>query len=258
MRRLCIVSGAGLSADSGIPTFRTNDAGKAMWDEYDINEVCDIHAFNGNFYWKTHEFYNKRRADLAKVEPNIAHLRIAEWYKRYPDVVLNVTTNVDDLLERAGIPQLGILHVHGYLPEVIIQREEGGVRSARFVKNVGYEAINPDDYFWAKPNVVFFGEAAPEYAMMHYVFDSLTANDMVIVVGASNQVINFNWELFPAAARGTKMMVVNPNINYLEQTLYEERGVTVWRAGAAEVFGNKHFIGQVEAFMEGKPYVADK
>lgn len=252
MRRLIFVTGAGLSADSGIPTFRTNDAGKAMWDEYDINEVCDIHAFNGNFYWKTHEFYNKRRQDLASVEPNIAHFRIAEWFTRYPDVVLNVTTNVDDLLERAGIPQAEVLHVHGYLPE-IKYRKKGD--DSTYVKNVGYNSIDPDQYHWAKPNVVFFGEAAPEYAMMHYVFDSLTANDMVIVVGASNQVINFNWELFPAAARGTKMMVVNPNINYLEQSLYEERGVTVWRAGAAEVFGNKHFIGQVEAFMEGKVYV---
>lgn len=261
MRRLIFVTGAGLSVDSGVPAFRTDtDSGAALWGgvseesvKYPLEEVCDIHAFNGNFYWKTHEFYNKRRQELASVEPNIAHLRIAEWFKRYPDAVLNVTTNVDDLLERAGIPQEEILHVHGYLPEIRVRELP---ESTEYILNVGYKEVDPDMFYWAKPNVVFFGEAAPEYAMMHYVFDSLTANDMVIVVGASNQVINFNWELFPAAARGTKMIVVNPGVRYDEQLMYEERGVTVYRDKAAEVFGNKHFIGQVEAFMEGKPYVA--
>lgn len=254
MRRLIIVSGAGLSADSGVPTFRTDGkAGKALWSEHPLEEVCDIHAFNGQFYRKTHEFYNKRRVELGKVEPNIAHLRIAEWFDKFPDAVLNVTTNVDDLLERAGIPHSEILHVHGYLPEIKYRHAHDNLVH---IKDIGYSTIDPDQFHWAKPNVVFFGEHAPEYPMMHYIFDSLTANDMVIVVGASNQVINFNWELFPALNTGVKMMVVNPHINYLEQTLYEERGVTVWRAGAAEVFGNKHFIGQVEAFMEGKPYVA--
>ena len=252
MRRLSIVSGAGLSVDSGIRAFRTDTAnGKAMWDEYDLEEVCDIHAFRGQFYWKTHEFYNKRRQELRTVEPNIAHLRIGEWFQRYPEAVLNITTNVDDLLERAGVPKSEVLHVHGYLPEVRIKELPD---RKEYILDVGYTAIDPDEFYWAKPNVVFFGEAAPEYALMHATFDSLTANDMVIVVGCSNQVINFNWELFPALARGTKMMVVNPTINYLEQSLYEERGVTVWRAGAAEVFGNKHFIGQVEAFMEGTVY----
>ena len=250
MRRLIFVTGAGLSADSGIPTFRTDtDSGKAMWDEYDINEVCDIHAFNGAFYWKTHEFYNKRRCDLATVEPNIAHLRIAEWYKRYPEAVLNVTTNVDDLLERAGIPRTEILHVHGYLPEVRARELKS---SEEYILNVGHSRIDPDSFFWAKPNVVFFGEHAPMYQEMYATFDSLTSNDMVVVVGASNQVINFNWELFPALNMGTKMVVVNPGINYLEQELYEQRGVTVYRAGAAEVFGNKHFIDMIETFMEGR------
>lgn len=257
MRRLVIVSGAGLSVDSGIRAFRTDTAsGKSMWDEYDIAEVCDIHAFNGNFYWKTHEFYNKRREDLASVEPNIAHLRIAEWFHRYHDAVLNITTNVDDLLERAGIPHDEILHVHGYLPEIKykLSKEDKNPK----IMDIGHSKCNPDLFYWAKPNVVFFGEHAPEYPLMHSVFDSLTSNDMVIVVGASNQVINFNWELFPAQARGTKMVVVNPGINYLEQELYEERGVLVYRARAAEVFGNKHFINMVENFMEDKINVAQK
>ena len=274
MRRLIIVSGAGISVDSGVQAFRTDTAsGKPLWEEYDLEEVCNLQAFqNGfrcytgesgvwgtdedgkDFYTKTHEFYNMRRQEMQNVEPNIAHLRIAEWFQRYgAGAVKNFTTNVDDLLERAGIPREEILHVHGYLKEVIYRRGREQV-----IEDVGYTAIAPEDYEWVKPNVVFFGETAPWYMGQINLFDTLTSNDMVIVVGCSNQVINFNWEVFPAVSRGTKMMVVNPQVRYDEQLEYEKRGVTVWRAGAAEVFGNKHFIGQVEAFMEGKIYVPEK
>ena len=90
------------------------------------------------------------------------------------------------------------------------------------------------------------------------LFDNLTTQDLVIVVGASNQVIDFNWELFPAHSRGTKVWVVNNGINYLEQSLYEERGIPVWYDTAANVFSNKHFIGQVEAWLEEKIYVPSR
>ncbi|EBS3195774.1 hypothetical protein DSR26_24010 [Salmonella enterica subsp. enterica serovar Virchow] len=279
MRRLIIVSGAGLSVDSGVRAFRTDtSSGKSLWNEYDLEEVCSLPNFEAGFrrfcseddpnyfsarfpgidedgndlYLKTHEFYNMRRQELQTVEPNIAHLRIAEWFQRYgADSVKNFTTNVDDLLERAGIPRDEIIHAHGYLKEVIYRRGRNQI-----IEDVGYTAIVPEDYEWVKPNVVFFGETAPWYMGQINLFDTLTSNDMVIVVGCSNQVINFNWELFPAVCRGTKMMVVNPQVRYDEQLEYEKRGVTVWRAEAAEVFGNKHFIGQVEAFMEGTIYVA--
>lgn len=249
MRRLIVISGAGLSVESGVRAFRTDtNSGKAMWDEYDLEEVCNIHAFRGNFYHKTHAFYNKRRVELGTVEPNLAHLRIAEWYKRFPGQVLNLTTNVDDLLERAGVLEPSIIHVHGYLPEIVIETEAG---SPKQVINVGYTEINPDDYGWCKPNVVFFGEMAPKYTEMYNILDTLTANDMVIVVGCSNTVINFNWELFPAVRRGTKMLVVNPATPYHEMEIYQDNGVLVYRAGAVETFGNINFINMVEKFLEG-------
>lgn len=253
MRRLIVISGAGLSVESGVRAFRTDtDSGKAMWDEYDLEEVCNIHAFRGNFYHKTHDFYNKRRVELGTVEPNPAHCKIAEWYKRFPGQVLNITTNVDDLLERAGVLEPSILHVHGYLPEVVVETEVG---SAKEIINVGYNAINPDDYGWCKPNVVFFGEMAPKYADMYSILNGLTVQDMVVVVGCSNQVINFNWELFPAVARGTKMVVVNPEVNYLEQEGYESRGVLVYRAGAVEVFTDADFISLVEKHLNGEMFL---
>lgn len=259
-RRVYFISGAGLSADSGIQTFRTEtDSGKALWDEYDLTEVCDIFNFrNGyqqeqgipdamggldvegyNLYRKTHDFYNKRRVELEKVDPNPAHLQIGEWFEKYgAERIINITTNVDDLLERAGIDREEILHVHGFLPEVVVDN--------KIIKDVGYAAIDVDDYKYVKPNVVFFGENAPLYTDMYHKLDQLTSQDMVIVVGCSNQVINFNWELFPALNIGVKMVVVNPGLNFVEQTLYEERGVLVYREKAGTVFSDEGFIKMVE------------
>ena len=269
-RRLIVISGAGLSADSGVRTFRTDtDSGKALWDEYDLAEVCDIGAFQAGYrrrtspdvpvvggidehgvdlYQKTNDFYNKRRMELATVDPNPAHLQIAKWFAMAPERVYNVTTNVDDLLERAGVARESVLHVHGYLPEIRYRLEPG---SHEELVDVGYAYVDIDAFHWTKPNVVFFGESAPLYTDMYALFDTLTSQDMVIVVGCSNQVINFNWELFPALNMGTKMVVVNPGINYLETQMYEERGVFVYRAGAAEAFSNEHFIKMVEDHLNG-------
>lgn len=249
MRRLVVISGAGFSAESGIRTFRTDEtSGKALWDEYDLEKVCNIHAFRGKFYGMTHEFYNKRRQELQTVEPNLAHLRVAEWYERYPGQVKNLTTNVDDLLERAGIPHDEVLHLHGYLKELVVKTEAG---SPKEVIDIGYNAIDPNDYGWCKPNVVFFGEMAPLYQQMYDLLDNLTVQDMVIVVGCSNTVINFNWELFPSVGRGVKMLVVNPKVSYTEQETYGHNGVVVFRAGAVETFSNPHFINIVEKHLEG-------
>ncbi|WAX14759.1 hypothetical protein ECO340P2_00227 [Escherichia phage ECO340P2] len=264
-RRVIFVSGAGLSADSGIRTFRTDtDSGRALWEEYDLEEVCNIGAFQAGYrvrtspdlpvvggvdengidlYAKTHEFYNKRRVELKNVQPNAAHLQIAKWFKEYPNQVVNLTTNVDDLLERAGVDRDSVVHVHGYLPEVVCRMHPGDYKT---LVDIGYNSINIDDYNWVKPNVVFFGEAAPLYTDMYHIFDTLTSQDMVIVVGCSNQVINFNWELFPALNIGTKMVVVNPGVNYEETLLYEDRGVFVYREKAVTAFSNEGFIKMVE------------
>lgn len=282
MRRLIFITGAGLSVDSGIRAFRTDTAsGKSMWDEFDIDEVCCLPNFDAGFrrycgqiepeyyspnfpgvdedgndlYRKTHDFYNMRRQELATVEPNIAHLRIAEWHSRYSGQVLNLTTNVDDLLERAGIPRDDVEHLHGFLREIVTV---GAKRSHRIITDIGYTAVDVEKFEWVKPNVTFFHEVAPWYQGQINTLDTLTANDMVVVVGCSGAVINFNWELFPHVSRGTKMIVVNPQINYFEQEQYEKRGVTTYRAGAADVFSSKEFIKQVEAFMEGKIYVPEK
>ncbi|ATS94064.1 tail assembly protein [Pectobacterium phage DU_PP_V] len=263
-RRVIFISGAGISVESGIRAFRVDtDSGQAMWDEYSLDEVCEIQAFERGYwnyqgesdpagydkdgvdlYTKTHQFYDKRRQELETVEPNLAHMRIAEWAFHYPGQVLNITTNVDDLFERAGIDRSDIVHVHGYLPEVKTDR-------SGTLLDVGYSPSNFEQYDYCKPNVVFFGEVSGYYKDMYNILDTLTAQDMVVVVGCSNQVINFNWEIFPAMNWGVKMAVVNPRINYLEEQEYAQRGVVVYRAGAVETFSNINFISMIERHLNG-------
>lgn len=256
MRRLIVISGAGFSAESGVRTFRTDEnTGKALWDEYDLEEVCNIHAFRSNFYHKTHAFYNKRRVELATVHPNLAHLRVAEWFNRYPGQVVNLTTNVDDLLERAGVPKEDTLYIHGYLKEI---RYKIGQDDKELLADIGYTRIDPDDYFWCKPNVIFFGENAPAYGKLFDIIESLTSQDLVIVVGCSNVVINFHHLLFPAICRGTKCVVVNPRIPYHEEILYKDSGVIPFSVGAVEAFSNQDLIKMVEDHLEGKTCLQTK
>ena len=242
MSKVLIISGAGTGVDSGIKTFRTDTtSGKALWDDFDINDVCDYPHFkagydrysgkingkfgvnkNGdNYYTLTHQFYNMRRKELASVNPNIFHRVVSELYHKYgSDKVVNITTNVDDLLERAGMARNDVLHVHGYLPEIRYSREDNVI-----IKDIGYSEINNE-------------------------FDKLKSGDLVIVVGCSNQVINFNWELFPVLNIGVRMCVVNPDINCIEQREYEERGVIVYRDTSSNVFGDNHFINFVQNVLE--------
>ena len=112
MKKVLILSGAGLSAESGLRTFRDSDG---LWEEYDIEEVCSARGFRANRQ-KVLDFYDKRRAQLAECEPNEAHRMIARIKAKYPEQIAVLTQNVDDLLERAGCAD--VVHLHGFLPEI--------------------------------------------------------------------------------------------------------------------------------------------
>lgn len=286
MRRLIVISGAGLSAESGVRTFRTDTAsGKSLWDEYDLEEVCDISAFQAGYrrrtcpdqpivggidedgmdlYQKTNEFYNKRRVELGTVKPNSAHLKIGEWYNKYPGQVINVTTNVDDLLERAGIPKEDILHVHGFLTEINYRMHPGDYPST---VDVGYHEIDIEDYNYVKPNVVFFGENAPLYNDIDDLFDTMTSQDLFIIVGCSNLVVDFRSLLMtPVMYNKAKICEVNlydpvvcqsakyPSTVYSrsDMQLLDKYEVPHWDKGAVEAFRNQDFIKMVEDHLEGK------
>lgn len=180
MKKVVVLSGAGISAESGISTFRDNGG---LWEQYDVMEVASAPG------WKKNpglvlDFYNMRRAQLASVEPNRAHLDIAALEKDY-DVVV-ITQNVDNLHEKAGSSR--VIHLHGELTKVRPEdsyTEEDGYDESK-VKDVGFSAVNLGDVDWRgvqyRPHIVFFGEAVPKLAD---ALRELVEADYMIIVGTS-------------------------------------------------------------------------
>lgn len=190
--RLIIFTGAGLSAESGLATFR--DKG-GLWDQYDIDEVCNLNTFrltkNDPFQRdKIFGFYNLLKEEIIKSEPNLAHQQIALWQEEFGlDRVKLITTNIDDLLERAGCKE--VLHVHGDI-------EQMHCVACGYKWNIGQEKYDASprcskcDSRLTKPGVVFFNEQAPLYENMHHIlhYKRRHPNDIILVVGSSLQVIN--------------------------------------------------------------------
>ena len=137
-KKIVVLTGAGVSAESGISTFRDNGG---LWDRYDVNDVASIDGWFRNRKLVL-DFYNLRRAELEKARPNAAHLAIAALENRYEVTV--VTQNVDNLHERAGSTK--IIHLHGELTKV---RPETGVYDSSFseaeIIDVGYSAVHLGD-----------------------------------------------------------------------------------------------------------------
>ena len=183
---LLVFSGAGLSAPSGIPTFRDSNG---LWHNHSIDQVCDWLTWKNNADI-VHKFYNQRRLDLATVEPNAAHAMIAQWQKNYKQRVTVVTQNVDLLLEAAGC--VDVVHVHGELD--CMQCTACGHRwqvplitqwdpqTDRCVKCSSRRGV--------KPGVVFFNEHAPKYAILGQVVKHLHAASMIVVIGTSGTVVD--------------------------------------------------------------------
>lgn len=206
MPKLVVFSGAGLSAPSGVATFRDSNG---LWANYDPMEVCNFQNWESNFTL-VHKFYSARREELKKVSPNAMHQYLAnlpqtlqhflqnrDFYNRESVEVLYLTQNVDDLLERAGAKD--VVHLHGELTKLICP-------SCGSVTIIGYEPYNPTPctqcgYDKIKPKIVFFYEQAPMYAQMYQVFTSLGENDCVLVIGTSGNVIDI-----------CSLLVLNPRI----------------------------------------------
>jgi|GEM_PF-215145 len=177
---LCL-SGAGLSAESGIRTFR--DSG-GLWEEFDIMEVCSAEGFRRDRQ-KVLEFYDRRRADLADKVPNCAHEEIARIKKAYPHEIAVVTQNVDDLLERAGCPE--VIHLHGTLRDLRCE-------DCNTVWDIGYESIRGKRCprcasAQVRHNVVMFHEEAPAYRLLYRLIDE-TRDGLFVAIGTSGQVID--------------------------------------------------------------------
>lgn len=178
--RIVVLSGAGVSAESGLSTFR--DSG-GLWEQYKIEDVCTPDAWERNPSLVL-EFYNKRRLQAASVEPNPAHYAIAELEKAF-DVCV-ITQNVDDLHERAG--SSNVLHLHGKLSSVRSSGETG------YQIDVGDKAVFLGDHcprgHQLRPDIVWFGEAVPNFEL---AFPIVAKADKLLVVGTSLTV-------YPAAS----------------------------------------------------------
>jgi NAD-dependent deacetylase len=183
MAKVVILSGAGISAESGIQTFRDN---YGLWQMYDVDRVCRSGCLEDNRD-ETIEFYDKRRAELEDKEPNHAHKIIAELKKRYPDEISILTQNVDNLFEKAGLSSDEVVHLHGKLTKV--ECEKCGL-----VYDIGYQKISqayngkcPDcQSKKIRPFIVMFGEEAPEYQKLH---DEPKDCELFVVIGTSGKVV---------------------------------------------------------------------
>ena len=185
MKKLVILSGAGISAESGISTFR--DAG-GLWDKYPVMQVASIEGYEANPELVIN-FYNERRKQLLEVQPNQGHILCAELEK-YFDVTV-VTQNVDNLHERAGSHH--IIHLHGELTKVCSSYNPNDPRYIRELKPEEFEVKIGDkagDGSQLRPFIVWFGEAVPEIeTAVRYVEQA----DIFVIIGTSMNV-------YPAAS----------------------------------------------------------
>ena len=182
-KRIAVLTGAGVSAESGLGTYRDNGG---LWDNYDPMVVASAEGWAQN-PGLVLDFYNMQREKLRQVEPNEAHRLIAELEKDYTVDV--ITQNVDNLHERAGSTH--VVHLHGEAtkirPENTCNDYDGF--SEKYVVDIGYDAVHLGDKApngaQYRPHIVFFGEAVPK---IERAADLVSEADIVLIVGTSLQV----------------------------------------------------------------------
>ena len=203
-KKLVVLTGAGVSAESGITTFRDSNG---LWENFKVEDVASIEGWY-NDPSLVLDFYNARRAQLATVKPNAAHIAIAELEKEY-DVTV-VTQNVDNLHERAGSTR--IIHLHGELtkvrPENTYNEMDGFSEESVF--DIGTDHINMGDLApngsQLRPHIVWFGEAVPK---INIAIDAVEAADILLIVGTSLQVYPAAG-LYAYAKNETPIYIIDP------------------------------------------------
>ena len=182
-QRIVILTGAGLSAESGLGTFRDKDG---LWSKYDLAEVATPEGFARNPE-KVHAFYNLRKTIHADVEPNTAHRALARLEQNYPGEVLIVTQNIDELHESAGSRRL--IHMHGELYKALCAHC-GDRRAWRDALSTDLVCQSCNAVGGMRPDVVWFGEMPYQ---MDEIAESLATCDLFISIGTSGTV-------YPAAS----------------------------------------------------------
>ena len=199
-KKLVILSGAGISKESGIDTFRDSDG---IWTKKNAMELASIEGWT-NDPQAVLDFYNARRRQLLEVQPNKAHLLLAqleEWY----DVSI-ITQNVDDLHERAG--SSNVIHLHGEMTKVCSSADKENPECIEFLPldkdiKIGDKA---KDGSQLRPYIVWFGEPVPN---MYYAANAMMEVDFFIVIGTSLLVSPANVLAF--CSNAAKNIVIDPN-----------------------------------------------
>ncbi|WP_370978167.1 NAD-dependent deacylase [Agaribacterium sp. ZY112] len=177
-QHIVVLSGAGLSAESGLKTFRDADG---LWEGHKVEDVCSPEAFERSPETVLH-FYNERRAQLAQAKPNAAHQALADFQHRHPSKITLITQNVDDLLERAGANK--VIHMHGELLKGLCT-----ACSERFewLLPMFKESLCPKCHKLGhiRPDIVWFGEL-PYH--MRAIEHALTQCDLFVAIGTSGNV----------------------------------------------------------------------
>lgn len=196
MKHVVVLTGAGISAESGIKTFRDADG---LWEGHDITEVASPVGWQNNRE-KVLDFYNQRRKQLLEVDPNPAHFALASLEKKYK--VSIITQNIDDLHERSG--SSNVIHLHGELLKVRSTFDEDLVLDWKKDLKLGDFCEHNHQL---RPHIVWFGEAVPYFPIAAEITETA---DILIIIGTSMQV-------YPAAAlmdfakEDTEVYFIDPN-----------------------------------------------
>lgn len=209
MKHIVVLTGAGISAESGLSTFRDNNG---LWTKVNAEELASIQGYRKDRA-KVLAFYNDRRKNLLTVEPNHAHKVLAELEKEY--MVSIITQNVDDLHERAG--STNILHLHGELRKVTGSNNPNDARSIKEMPlNVPIEiGDKAADGSQLRPFVVFFGECVPKMVEAKRICKEA---DFFVIIGTS-LVVYPAATLIKSIPRKIPRYIIDPG-NFYEQDLY--------------------------------------
>jgi len=195
MKHIVVLTGAGMSAESGLKTFRDADG---LWEGYDVTKVATPEGFHANPELVL-DFYNQRRRQLLEVKPNLGHINLARLEKHYK--VSIITQNIDDLHERAGSSK--VTHLHGELLKARSTFDENDIQPWTTNLLLGNTCKKG---YQLRPHIVWFGEAVP---MIEKAMDICMTADILVIIGTSMQV-------YPAASlmhyvpQGTPTYFIDP------------------------------------------------
>ncbi len=196
--RIVVLTGAGISAESGVPTFRDADG---LWEGHRVEDVATPEAYEHQPS-VVHQFYDARRAALSGVEPNAAHRALARLEDEVGDGLLLITQNIDDLHERAGSRR--VLHMHGALRSALCR---GCGSRVEWEGDLGDLPPCPSCHLTElRPDVVWFGEVPYE---LDRIFTALESADLFVSIGTSGAVYPAAGFVQAAAAYGARTLELN-------------------------------------------------